>query len=156
MIVNVKSFLTLPYIRKAFGTTFVRYVQAFQELWAFSLKELEQLEQPKWCSVKPRHRFAYHSLDYVKIHKYTKFEPNNPSGSRVMSVFTNWSQIFNWCSAKSRQSNNAVMHQNIPCGSRVISVLANCRRTDDGRTHTVIIVQTCGLCNSITRGSMVM
>ena len=34
---------------------------------------------------EPRHRFA---LDNVKIHKYTKFEPNNINGSRVMSIFT--------------------------------------------------------------------
>ena len=32
----------------------------------------------------------------------------------------------------------AKFYQNIPCGSRVISVFANCRLTD-GRTHTVII-----------------
>ena len=42
-------------------------------------------------SSKPRHRFAYHSLDNVKIHvhNYTKLEQNNPSGSRVMGIFTN-------------------------------------------------------------------
>ena len=32
--------------------------------------------------------FSYQWLDNVKIHKYTKFEPNIPSGSRVMSFFT--------------------------------------------------------------------
>ena len=78
-----------------------------QELWAFSLKELDQ---PKWCSVKPRHRFAWRWLDNVKVHKYTKFEVNIPRGSRVMSIFTNWSQILNWCSAKPRPSKKTVMH----------------------------------------------
>ena len=38
-------------------------------------------------------------------------------------------------------------YQDIPCGSRVISVFANCSLTGFGRTHTPIIVQTCGLCN---------
>ena len=38
-------------------------------------------------------------------------------------------------------------YQNIPCGSRVISVFANCSLTALGRTYTLIIVHTCGLCN---------
>ena len=39
-------------------------------------------------------------------------------------------------------------YQNIPCGSRVISVFANCSLTGFGRTHTPVIVQTDGLCNT--------
>ena len=31
--------------------------------------------------------FSYHRLDNVKIHKCTKFQPNIPCGSRVMSFF---------------------------------------------------------------------
>ena len=31
-------------------------------------------------------------VDNVKIHKYTKFEPNAPHGSRVMSIFTKRAQ----------------------------------------------------------------
>ena len=58
--------------------------QAVQELWAFSIKELDR---PNWCSVKPRHCFAYQWLGNVKLHKYTKFEANIPSGPRVMSIF---------------------------------------------------------------------
>ena len=38
-------------------------------------------------------------------------------------------------------------YQNSPCGSRVISVFANCSLTALERTHAPIIVQTCGLCN---------
>ena len=58
---------------------------AVQEFLAFSPKELDW---PKWCSVKLCHIFSYQWLDNVKIHKYTKFEPNIPCGSRLMSIFT--------------------------------------------------------------------
>ena len=38
-------------------------------------------------------------------------------------------------------------YQNVPCGSSVISFSLTVSLTVDGRTHTGIIVQTCGLCN---------
>ena len=38
-------------------------------------------------------------------------------------------------------------YQNIPCGSRVISVFADCSLTAFGRTHAPIIVHTYGFCN---------
>ena len=81
------------------GWTILKYISiqnfkqiyhGVQELWAFSLQELDR---PKWCSAKPRHRFAWQWMDNVKVH-YTKFEVNMLRGSRVMSIFTNWSQIF--------------------------------------------------------------
>ena len=34
----------------------------------------------------------FKSYDNVKIHKYTTLEPNIPSGSRVMSIFTKRAQ----------------------------------------------------------------
>ena len=34
------------------------------------------------------HFISYQWLDNVKIHKYTKFEPNVPCGSNVLSIFT--------------------------------------------------------------------
>ena len=39
--------------------------------------------------------------------------------------------------------------QNIPCGSRAMSIFTYCYRTDR-LTHIVIIVQTQGLCNVIS------
>ena len=43
-------------------------------------------DRPKWCSAKPRHRFAYQWLDNVKINKYAKPEPDKPWGSKVMTT----------------------------------------------------------------------
>ena len=36
--------------------------------------------------------FLYQWLDNVKMHQYTKFEPDIPCGSRVMSIFTKRAQ----------------------------------------------------------------
>ena len=142
------------------GWTMLKYISiqnlkwlyhGVQELWAFSLKELDR---PKWCSAKPCHRFAWQWLDNVKVHKYTKFEVNIPRGSRVMSIFTNWFANFQLMLGKAssikkdcyawQSIDNVDMYkygkfyQNIPCGSRVISVFANWWRTDrqtDGHTQ---------------------
>ena len=43
--------------RQCIKVNLIKTYNAVQELWAFSLRELDQA---KWCSVKPRHRFAYH------------------------------------------------------------------------------------------------
>ena len=51
----------------------IKIYRAVQELWAFSLKDLDRL---KWCSAKPHRRFAYQWLNNVKINKYAKFDPN--------------------------------------------------------------------------------
>ena len=57
------------YIQAKFDEIF----HAVQEFRAFSLKELNR---PKLCSVKPRHRSVFQRLDNFEIHLYTKFEPN--------------------------------------------------------------------------------
>ena len=69
--------------------------------WVFSLKSLRS----KWCSAKPRRRFAYQLLDNIKINKHARFYPNIPRGSRVMGIFSliDHDQL-NWCSVKPRQS----------------------------------------------------
>ena len=51
----------------------IKVYHAVKELWTFWLKDLDQ---PKWYSVKPCHRFA-------------KLDPTIPCGSRVMNIFTN-------------------------------------------------------------------
>ena len=48
--------------------------------------------EPKWCSAKPRHRFAWQWLDNVKVHKFTIYEVNIPRDSGVMSIFTKRAQ----------------------------------------------------------------
>ena len=62
----------------------IKTYNAVQELWAFSLKDLNW---PKWCSAKPRHPFAYQWLDNIRINKYAKFAPNIPYGSIVTCVW---------------------------------------------------------------------
>ena len=73
----MSKYISIQYLNQTY--------HAVQDLWAFSPKKLDW---PKWCSVKPRHIFSYHWLDNVQIQKYTKFEPNIPWGSRVVSIFT--------------------------------------------------------------------
>ena len=64
----------------------IKMYHVVQELLAFSLTDHDQLDL---CSAKPCHRFAYQYLDNVKMYKQAEFDPNIPSGSRVMSIFTN-------------------------------------------------------------------
>ena len=54
-------FLAKPIISM---TNLIKIYRAVQELWAFSLKDLDW---PKCCSANPRHHFAYQWLDNIKI-----------------------------------------------------------------------------------------
>ena len=104
-----------------------------RELWAFWLKELDQ---PKWCSRKPRRRFAYmyQSPFNVNIHKFTKFERNLPCGSRVMAISLKKLDQPKWCSVKPRHhcayqglDNVKIIKKrkfepNLPRRSRVMSI----------------------------------
>ena len=110
--------------------------------------------------MKPRHGFAYHSLDNDTIHKYTKFEPNNPSGSRVMSIFTDLKfstdaqqSLIHQKGCYACQSVDNVdmyryakFYQNIPLGSRDKAFSL----TVDGRTDAH---SDFGLCNSFVSGN---
>ena len=53
-----------------------------------SSKNIQKKESGPDRSVSDSQSFSYKWLDNVKILKYTKFEPNIPSGSRVMSILT--------------------------------------------------------------------
>ena len=66
-------------------------------------------EQSKPSSIK-RGCHTYQSLDNVDMNMYAKFCPNIPCGSRVMSIFANWQNPLDWCSANSRPSKEAVTH----------------------------------------------
>ena len=62
-------------------------MKIFHAVHDFRACSLKELNRPKFCSAKPRHRSAYQGLENVKIHKYIKFDPNIPHGSSVMSIF---------------------------------------------------------------------
>ena len=97
-------------------------------------------------SQQPRHRFAYEWLDNVKINKYVKFDPNIPCGSKVINTLTDWPRPAGLMLSKVSSTkkggfagqwlDSVGMHtyakfdQNIPCGSRVMNIFTNCKRTD--------------------------
>ena len=82
----------------------------------------------KWCSAKPRHRFALQWLDNVKVHKFTKYEVNIPRGSRVKSILTKELDWPKWCSTKSchccawQWLNNVKLHKYTKFGSNISGV----------------------------------
>ena len=99
-------------------------------------------------SVKPRPRCEYRGYqwpDNFKMHTYAKSDQNIPCGSKIMSIFTNLPRPAGLKLSKAptiktmlrmtvvrRGLGNVDMHtyatfdQNIPCGSRVMSILTNC------------------------------
>ena len=100
-----------------------RICYGVQELWVFSLADpnFQLLLIIKASSTK-KDCYAWQSIDNVDMYRYTKFYQNIPCGSRVISVFANWRRT-------NRQTD---------------------RQTEtDQRTHTVILWQTCGLCNML-------
>ena len=99
--------------------------------------------------------------DTVKINKYV--DPNMPRGSRVMSIFTNCPQPAEIMLSKPSSMKKgyypcqwldnddmhfyAIWNQNMPFGSRVMSICTNWLQTGGGQTHIVVMVQTQGSCN---------
>ena len=79
---------------------------------SFSVKDIGQL---KWCLAKPRHDFAYHRLDKVKIKKKNnaKFDPNVPCGSKVMNISLTDHNSLKYCSAYPRPSIKDVHGKNV-------------------------------------------
>ena len=73
-------------------------------------------------------------LDNIIIHKYAKFDPNIPYGSRVRRIFTNRPQQAGLMLSKHSSIKNVVLHASgkgmltskmlykVPCGSRVMNI----------------------------------
>ena len=122
-------------------------------------------------SHQPRQRLAYQWVDNVATNKYAKFDSNIPRGSRVISIYTyltrtgqTWPETAKLMLSKASSVKKDVMPvsdktmstyiriQNLIQLYHVVQELWAISLTANGRidrrTHAVIIVYTCGSCNS--------
>ena len=114
--------------------------------------------------------FSYQWLDNVKIHKYTKFEPNIhvPWGLRIMSIFTKRAQPNKMMLGEAlspffipvAEQYNVKIHKNtkfepnIPFGSRFMSITLTDQRFIIDVQQSLVHQKCCYVCRSLDNVDM--